>query len=75
MGRAVSGGPECARCGHDLAEVHLTAIGVEFDVPITDGKYSLNPALVEEADIIQVEAVCQNCGHVRYIEQNDWEWA
>jgi hypothetical protein len=73
MGRTVS--PTCARCGHDRAELHLTAIGVEFDVPVTDGKYALNPAIVEEADIVQVEAVCQACGHVRYIEQNQWEWA
>lgn len=71
----MSAGPICARCAHDRAEVHVTAIGVELDVPITDGKYTINQALVEDADVIQVEAVCQNCGHVRYLDNNQWEWA
>lgn len=75
MGRAVSAGPECARCGSDIADVHLTALGVEFDVPVTDGKFLVNAACIEEPDSIQVEAICKNCGHVRYIEQNQWEWA
>ena len=74
MGRAVNG-PECPQCGYDVAEVHLTSVGVEFDVPITDGKFALNPALIEEADMVQVEAVCQSCRHIRYLEQKHWEWA
>lgn len=75
MGRAVSGGPECARCGSETADVHLTALGVEYDLVVTDGKFLLNPACIEEPDSIQIEAVCKECGHARYIDQSQWEWA
>lgn len=68
-------GPECARCGHDHADVHLTASGVEFGVPIIDGILTLSPAVIEEPEAIQIEAICTECGHARYVPQNQWEWA
>lgn len=71
----MNGGPECARCGSDIADVHLTAFGVDHDVIVIDGKFLLNAACIEEPDSIQIEAVCQNCGHARYVEQHQWEWA
>jgi hypothetical protein len=75
MGRAVSGGPECARCGCERAAVHLTALGVDHEVTVSDGKFLLDPAAIEEPESIQIEAVCLECGHVRFVEQNQWEWA
>jgi hypothetical protein len=70
-----AGGPECARCGSDLADMHLTVLGMERDVEVTDGKFILSPFAIEEPDSIQIEAVCKDCGHARYIPQHLWEWA
>jgi hypothetical protein len=75
MGRTVSGGPECARCGSDIADVHLTAFGFERDMVVIDGKFLLNAACIAQPDSVQIEAVCKECGHGRYIEQSQWEWA
>ena len=71
----MSGGPECAQCGYDHADCHVTATGVDLDVPVLNGKLALNPGLIQDADTIQVEAICPICGHVRYVDLSQWEWA
>lgn len=65
----------CAKCGHNRADVNLTAIGIDLDAPIIDDILIIDRATLTEADTIQVEAACTICGHVRYILDDQWSWA
>jgi predicted nucleic-acid-binding Zn-ribbon protein len=71
----VSVGAECPKCGHDHAEVHLTAMCSDLDVPIHDGLLLVDRAILTEADTFAVSAVCLNCGYVRDVHATEWSWA
>lgn len=66
----------CPRCGHTVFEVHITSSAVDFDVDVDgESKFLIDRAVLNEADSLELEAVCRNCGHVRFVPQTEWEWA
>lgn len=65
----------CARCGHTRFEVHLTASSIDRDVDVAGQPVLyVNHEILEEPDTIDVEAVCLQCRHVRYVDIDKWEW-
>ncbi len=65
----------CAKCGADRAEITVTLIATDTDVPVHGDVFSINPTCIEQPDAIDVEALCPDCGHARYLNDHDWEWA
>ncbi len=65
----------CARCGSDSCEAHVTAYGVDPLPEIWNERLQLAAQTIETPDSVQVEAVCRSCGHVRYLNHTEWEWA
>lgn len=66
----------CSRCGHTVFEVRVTASSVDFDVDVAgEQEFLLNRAVLDQPDTLDVEAVCRNCAHARYVARDEWEWA
>lgn len=66
----------CPRCGHTVFEVRVTASSVDFDVDVAgEDRFLINRVVVDEPDTFDVEAVCRNCAHARYVPRHEWEWA
>jgi hypothetical protein len=67
--------PTCARCGSNEFQVHITAFGVDHYPEVHDAVVVIDPVAIEDPQTIQVEALCVDCKHVRYLTQHEWEWA
>jgi hypothetical protein len=66
----------CPRCGHTIFEVRITASSVDLDVDVADqDQFYLNELVVAEPESIDVEAVCGKCAHVRFVPDDQWDWA
>lgn len=66
----------CPRCGHHVFEVRVTVSGVDFDVDVTGCElFELDQQVIERPDLVQVEAVCRNCHHGRFVDLDEWVWA
>lgn len=68
-------GVVCARCGSDACEAHITVYGVDPSPDVHDNRLQLSAFVIEQPDVVQVEAVCRDCGHVRFLNHTEWEWA
>ena len=65
----------CARCGSTECEAHITAYGVDTHPEFEGDMLVLNPLALEQPEGYEVEAVCQLCGHVRYLHNTEWSFA
>lgn len=66
----------CPRCRATHFEVQITTHGTDFDVEV-DGRerFAIDRQIVEIPDTVEVEVICRNCGHVRFAQATEWEWA
>jgi hypothetical protein len=55
--------------------VFITAVGTDRNAPIENGLLLLDPHTIEEPGDIQIEAVCTQCSHARYIPRDLWRWS
>lgn len=66
----------CPRCQYAVFEVSVTAHGVDFNVDVSgETAFPLDPTVIQVPDSVTVEAICRNCGHMRYVPDNEWVWA
>jgi hypothetical protein len=65
----------CAECDWERAEVRVSALGIDVDVPIEDGVFLIDRQVIEDPSAVDIEAVCPRCGRARFLTADEWRWA
>jgi ribosomal protein L37E len=68
-------GADCPRCGHTRAEVQVTTVCSDFDVPIHEGLLLIDRDIIQEIECVDVEVICANCGYAKQVANTEWSWA